>query len=239
MKTKLMMVATLLALTLGAMGQTLAERVNVLLVSNRTIDVVGGGATRATPTGDWDTAEMKAATTELLALSKKDLCAVQSGLGFLCLRELATRDEKERATIMDALEATHASADASVAQKAQIAGRLLSRSPKVNLAKAKTLLASMPVNDLGAQAATVVASRFGDTKARDDWFAGAKGKGITQVNYKTWFREQIATIPAASQTLALQQEITGLIKNGSDITKIQPWVDELRYRLYVQKEIAP
>ena len=195
------------------------------------------GFAKATPTGDWDSAEMKAMTDELLALTPRELFAQPNALGFLLYRLSVSKDKADRGKLLGALKSFRAGPDATTEQKNQITSRLILQDPDVTLAQAKAMLGTMPYNNTTAAAAPVVAARFADPKIRDDWFASAKGKGISHPSYQAWFRKHITDMTDADRALAVHLELVGLIRNGADIAQAKAWIDELRYRTYVAKEL--
>ncbi|MCC6356669.1 MAG: hypothetical protein IT577_22515 [Verrucomicrobiae bacterium] len=105
-------------------------------------------------------------------------------------------------------------------------------------AKVSQRLAKLGATDAGARAAGNAATKHSDKRLADDFYATCKGKGVSAGGYRKWFLEQLKAKPTNEQLFDIQQEISGLMRGATSLDTAKPWVEELRYRLYVAKEAA-
>ncbi len=229
MKKAMMAVAILLAPALGAQGQTqlsaIEEASKAWVATNTVENTLPDGAKArkinvavpletVNPVLSAPNADVGPASVWLLAQ------AVKAGV--------AGAEAK-----LEAIEGDN-KLDAAIRENA---ARSLMASSK-NAAKAKGKLAKLPVTDATARALTTYAGNHGDKKTLEDWFAASKAKGLSIGRYRQWFLSQLKEKPANEQLFDVQQEIAGLMRNATSLETAKPWVEELRYRLYVAKEAS-
>lgn len=229
MKNATMIVATLLALALGAQGQTsvsAVEEVAKAWVATNTVETVmpdggkGRKASKAVAAGD---------VAQIIAAPNADI----GPSGVWMLAQAVKADVAGTEAKLEAIEGDN-KLDAAIRENA---ARSLMASVK-NSAKAKGKLAKLPVTDATARALTTYAGNHGDKKTLEDWFATAKGKGLSIGRYRQWYLSQLKEKPANEQLFDIQQEIAGLMRSATSLDTAKPWVEELRYRLYVAKEAS-
>lgn len=248
MKDAMMVVATLLALSLGAQGQTqkrgeeagmdqtgAAEAAaKAWLAENRsTVEVVAGWKT-AKLEGDIDSPEAKAVVQSVLALPNDKIGGY--GINMLSAVVRASADPDAAAAVAARLEAIAEDPSAgTVARKMADSALAQKLAGKEGL---KRHLDRLGATDIGAQAVSAAARRLGDPAIAEEWFAANRAKGLTAPPYRKWFNAHVKALSAPEQAFAIQQEIGGLLRGTEDLERAKPWIEELRYKLYVSKEAA-
>ncbi|MCC6354870.1 MAG: hypothetical protein IT577_13355 [Verrucomicrobiae bacterium] len=229
MKNMMKPALTLLALALVAQGKALGSAIEdaakAFVASNSVENVLADGAK----------ARRLKEGIGVGAIVGQIVSASETEVGPACVWLLARGTELGVSGAESKLESlTAGNADATVKENA---ARAFVSSSK-NKAKAKAKIAQLPITDSAARAIARYATVHADKKAAEDWFDAAKGKGLSCGPYRKRFLDGLITEAPNEQLLEIQQEIAGLMKGARDMDAAKPWVEELRYRLYVAKEAA-
>jgi len=230
MNTKTKLAATLLAFALVAQGKVIGasavEEAAKTFVASNTVETVmpdggkGRKLNKAVAAGD---------VAPILAAANADVGPAAVWM----LAQAVKTDVAGAEAKLEAIEADN-KIDQSMRDNAT---RSLMASSK-NASKAKAKLAKLPATDATARALTTYAGNHGDKKTLEDWFGANKGKGLSVGQYRQWFLAQLKDQTPIDQQFAVQQEIAGLMRSATALETAKPWVEELRYRLYVAKEAA-
>lgn len=230
MKDAIQVAVTLLALALVAQGKAFGQGAIAVaakaFVASNSVEVTmrDGGKSRALNGG----ADISGIVAQIVAAPNADIeaaCVWLLAKG--CQAKIAGAEAKLESLSGDG------SVDASIQNNATRA--FVANGAK---AKAKSALARLPVTDGTARAVISYAANNDDGRAKDEWFASAKAKGISVGQYRQWFLAQLKDREPADQLFDIQQEISGLMRSAENMETAKPWVEELRYRLYVAKEAA-
>lgn len=232
MKNTMMMVATLLALSLGAQGQTAeGDVVKAWVNANREV-VKEDGYPRINLKGDIDGDEAKILLQGVLAKTADKVTGDDCTMMNLVIAHSRDSANVRASTDKMVSLADDAKAPPAIRQMGD-ATAIMRWAGKGQLKKHAD---SLGVTDRTAQALHCAARRLGDDSVFDDWCAANRGKGLSTPLYKAWFRKHLAAAPPESRQFEIQQELGGLVRSGKPLEHVKPFADELRYLLYVEKE---